>query len=184
MFMLGSLQPISMQCVRQRKAVVNLFSKAFVGHWIFPQSSTNFLFANRICCVNPTRQQDDFQKSSNNFWSTNEHFVGDYCFNSKRLLSSTLSKGQKHVHASHQWNVDFTNFQEAYRSKTLFEIVRATVVFWLCNFNFLVENGIKVRVELSLCIFLNQLLSSISYFIIYSFKFFWENIATALNVTM
>ncbi len=40
--------------------------------------------------------------------------------------------------------LDFDNFQQAFKSKTTLEILRALMVFRLCSFDFLVDNNKKV----------------------------------------
>ena len=42
------------------------------------------------------------------------------------------------------WDVDFNNVEDAYKIKSTSELLRALSVFYLCNIQFLVTNGVKV----------------------------------------
>ena len=43
------------------------------------------------------------------------------------------------------WDVDFNDFENAYKHKSTFELLRALLVFNLCSSSYLVSNGLKVQ---------------------------------------
>ena len=83
--------------------------------------------------------------------STKNQFVNKQLIAKAAIHSSTKNKDPNvaakpgpDVEFVKAWDVDFKNTEDAFKSKSTFELFKALLVFHLCNSNYLVSNGLQV----------------------------------------
>ena len=90
----------------------------------------------RACVLN-----DQQQRATATAHSLNVTKFADTTEETNSRSSSSGSSGR-----IERQQLDFTDIQNAFKSKTSFELVRGGLVYQLCTIKFLVDNGLKVRV--------------------------------------